>query len=192
MSRARLTLEPYKTQCVNRGLTECMPGIQWRPRNGATTVALKGHEFGRLSEHLGYLLHRVDAVTMRKAAAEFESLGLTPARATAAVYIGVHDGCDQAALGRALGINRASTMKVVNELVALGMVARKEGRNRRTNALHLTRRGQGVRHEIEDLSAKTDSLHFGALTRQEQGELRRLLLKLQAAASSDEPRDGTD
>jgi DNA-binding MarR family transcriptional regulator len=150
---------------------------------------VKAQEFGKLSEHLGYLLHRVDAVLMRKAAAAFDSLGLTPARATAAVYIGLHEGCDQAALGRALGINRASTMKVVNELVSLGLVARREGRNRRTNALHLTRRGQGVRHDIEAVSAQTDAVNFGVLTRQEQGDLRRLLARLQAAADSDEGRE---
>ncbi len=150
---------------------------------------MKAQEFGKLSEHLGYLLHRVDAVLMRKAAAAFDSLGLTPARATAAVYIGLHEGCDQAALGRALGINRASTMKVVNELVSLGLVARREGRNRRTNALHLTRRGQGVRHDIEAVSAQTDAVNFGVLTRQEQGDLRRLLARLQAAADSDEGRE---
>lgn len=146
-------------------------------------------EFGKLSEHLGYRLHRVDAVLMRKAAAAFDSLGLTPARATAAVYIGVHEGCDQAALGRALGINRASTMKVVNELVALGLVTRKAGRNRRTNALHLTRSGQALRHEIEALSARTDAEHFSVLSQAEQRELRRLLGKLQAAAEPEESRE---
>jgi DNA-binding MarR family transcriptional regulator len=148
--------------------------------------SVKAQEFGKLSEHLGYLLHRVDAVLMRKAAVAFDSLGLTPARATAAVYIGLHEGCDQAALGRALGINRASTMKVVNELVAIGVVARREGRNLRTNALHLTKRGQSLRHEIEAMSAQTDAAHFGVLTRQEQVELRRLLLKLQAAAAAED------
>jgi DNA-binding MarR family transcriptional regulator len=147
---------------------------------------MKSPEFGKLSAHLGYLLHRVDAVLMRKAAAAFDSLGLTPARATAAIYIGLHEGCDQAALGRALGINRASTMKVVNELVALGVVARREGRNRRTNALHLTKHGQGLRHRIEAVSAQTDAAHFSVLSRQEQGDLRRLLAKIQAAADSDE------
>ena len=149
-------------------------------------------EFGRLSEHLGYLLHRVDAVLMRKAAVAFDSLGLTPARATAAVYIGLHEGCDQAALGRALGINRASTMKVVNELVSLGLVARYEGRNRRSNALHLTKRGEGLCQSIEDVSAKTDAVHFAPLTRPEQAELRRLLTKLHTAAAADEAGDTAD
>jgi DNA-binding MarR family transcriptional regulator len=77
-------------------------------------------------------------------------------------------------------------MKVVNELVGLGLIARREGRNRRTNALHLTKRGQGLRLEIEELSAQTDATHFGVLTRQEQGELRRLLQKLQASMGAEE------
>jgi DNA-binding MarR family transcriptional regulator len=153
---------------------------------------VKSQEFGKLSDHLGYLLHRVDAVLMRKAAVAFDSLGLTPARATAAVYIGLHEGCDQAALGRALGINRASTMKVVNELVALGVVARRDGRDRRTNALHLTKRGQSLRHDIEAMSAQTDAAHFSVLTRQEQGDLRRLLAKIHAAAASDEALQPAD
>jgi DNA-binding MarR family transcriptional regulator len=125
---------------------------------------------------------------MRKAAVAFDSLGLTPARATAAVYIGLHEGCDQAALGRALGINRASTMKVVNELVALALVARHEGRNRRTNALHLTKRGREMTARIEALSAQTDEWHFAVLNRAERAELRRLLLRLQDAARVDEDR----
>jgi DNA-binding MarR family transcriptional regulator len=145
-------------------------------------------EFGRLTDHLGYLLHRVDAVLMRKAAVAFDSLGLTPARATAAVYIGLHEGCDQAALGRALGINRASTMKVVNELVALGLVARHEGRNRRTNALHLTKRGREMTARIEALSAQTDEVHFAVLTRAERTELRRLLTRVQDATRAEDER----
>jgi DNA-binding MarR family transcriptional regulator len=76
-------------------------------------------------------------------------------------------------------------MKVVNELVAIGVAARREGRNLRSNALHLTKRGQGLRHEIEAMSAQTDAAHFGALTRPEQAELRRLLLKLYAAAGTE-------
>jgi DNA-binding MarR family transcriptional regulator len=166
-------------------------GLAWGIR-GQKGRFVKAQEFGKLSEHLGYLMHRVDAVLMRKAGIAFDSLGLTPARATAAVFIGLHEGCDQSALGRALGINRASTMKVVNELVSIGLVARKEGRNRRTNALHLTKRGQGMCQRIEDVSAQTDAAHFGVLNRQEQGELRRLLTKLYAAADSDEGRENPD
>jgi DNA-binding MarR family transcriptional regulator len=51
-------------------------------------------------------------------------LGLTATRATALAYIRTHPGCRQAELGRALSINRASAMEVVNALTALGRLRR--------------------------------------------------------------------
>jgi DNA-binding MarR family transcriptional regulator len=105
-------------------------------------------------------------------------LGVTPARATAVVYIGLHEGCDQITLGRALGINRASTMKAVDELEALGAIERRPGRDRRTNALHLTDTGAALRQEIEGVTREHDLAAFAPLTQAERAELSRLLGKL--------------
>lgn len=133
--------------------------------------------FGALGERLGLLLHYVDVRAMAALSTRMAALGVTPARATAVVYIALHEGCDQMTLGRALGINRASTMKAVDELEALGAIERRAGRDRRTNALHLTPSGKVLRDEIERATLEHDQSAFTVLTAEERAELRRLLNK---------------
>lgn len=135
-------------------------------------------DFGPLSDHLGYLLHRTEVKLIARVAADLSEVGVTPARATAVIYVALHEGCDQMALGRALGINRASTMKAVNELVALGAVERRAGRDRRSHALHLTPHGADLRTAIEAITAKADATNFGVLSDEEQALFRAMLHKL--------------
>ncbi len=135
-------------------------------------------DFGPLSEHLGYLLHRTEVKLIGRVATALSEVGVTPARATAVIYVALHEGCDQMALGRALGINRASTMKAVNELVALGAIERRAGRDRRSHALYLTPRGAELRTAIEGITETADTNNFSALTSEEQVALRTMLQKL--------------
>ena len=134
--------------------------------------------FGALGDRLGLQLHYADVRAMAGLSQSLAPFGVTPARATAVVYIGLNEGCDQITLGRALGINRASTMKAVDELEALGAIERRPGRDRRTNALHLTPSGRILRQEIERVTQAHDQTAFAALTPDEQAQLRRLLGKL--------------
>ena len=135
-------------------------------------------DFGRLSGHLGYLLHRTELKLIGRIADALAELGVTPARATALVYIRLHEGCDQMALGRALGINRASAMKAVNGLVALGVVERRAGRDRRSNALHLTPRGAEMSVRVEEITESVDAANFQVLSADDQLALRAMLQKL--------------
>jgi DNA-binding MarR family transcriptional regulator len=136
--------------------------------------------FGPLGQRLGLRLHYVDLRAMSALAARLVPLGITPARATAVVYIALHDGCDQISLGRALGINRASTMKAVDELEALGALERRPGRDRRTNALHLTPSGVAMGRDIERITLEHDQAMFGDMTLSERAELVRLLAKVRS------------
>lgn len=139
--------------------------------------------FGVLGERLGLQLHYADVRAMAGLAARLSPLKVTPARATAIVYIALHAGCDQTTLGRALGVNRASTMKAVDELEVLGAIERRPGRDRRTNALHLTAAGETLRARIEQETLAHDQAAFGTLTSAERAELSRLLAKVR----SDDP-----
>jgi DNA-binding MarR family transcriptional regulator len=140
--------------------------------------------FGVLGERLGLQLHYADVRAMAGLAARLAPLKVTPARATAIVYIALHAGCDQTTLGRALGVNRASTMKAVDELEVLGAIERRPGRDRRTNALHLTAAGETLRARIEQETLAHDQAAFGALTAAEQAELSRLLAKVRSDGAS--------
>jgi DNA-binding MarR family transcriptional regulator len=136
--------------------------------------------FGALGERLGLQLHYADVRAMAGLAARLAPLKVTPARATAIVYIALHPGCDQTTLGRALGVNRASTMKAVDELEALGAIERRPGRDRRTNALHLTAVGETLKARIEAETLAHDQEAFVVLTPVERDEFGRLLAKLRS------------
>jgi DNA-binding MarR family transcriptional regulator len=135
-------------------------------------------EVGEIARRIGYQLRRVDMLSMEHLHELMADVGVPPGRATALVYIHLHPGCDQAELGRVLGINRASTMAAVNGLVALGAVERRPGRDRRSNALHLTAQGQALRDEVTRIMAEHETSIFGSLSDAERTDLFRLLLKV--------------
>lgn len=141
--------------------------------------------FGVLGQRLGFLLHRAHMGAMSELAERLSPLGVSPGRAAAIIYIGLHEGCDQITLGRALGVNRASTMKAIDELAVLGAIERRPGRDRRTNALHLTAVGRALRGAIEQITHEHDLSAFSALSLEERAEFRRLLTKLRGAANGE-------
>ncbi|WP_044333899.1 MarR family winged helix-turn-helix transcriptional regulator [Sphingomonas hengshuiensis] len=143
---------------------------------------------GDLALRVGYQLRRVDLLSMNALTEDVAKLGVPPGRATALVYIQRNPGGDQAALGRALSINPASAMALVNNLVAQGAVERRAGRDRRSNALHLTDAGQRLHDEVVEAIADHDARFFQTLTTAERAELYRLLVKVREANSATAPR----
>ncbi|WP_084581579.1 MarR family winged helix-turn-helix transcriptional regulator [Sphingomonas azotifigens] len=91
---------------------------------------------------IGYQLQMARLRLMEAAHAALAPYGISPARVTALALIRAQPGLDQSALGRALSINRASAMKLVNLLVERGLVERRPGRDLRSHALHLTPEGE--------------------------------------------------
>lgn len=117
---------------------------------------------------------RVAAKT-RDALARFE---ISPAKVTALSLLRMNPGCDQSALGRALLVNRASAMKLVNSLSASGLVERKQGRNLRTNALYLTEAGERLLDAVLPCIEQADALAMRELEPEESEVLRRILAQL--------------
>ncbi len=145
-------------------------------------------DVGEIASRIGYQLRRVDMLSMEALHEDMARTGVPPGRATALVFIDRHPGCDQTELGRVLGINRASTMAAVNALVALGAVERRPGRDRRSNALHLTDEGRRLRDEIVELTAHHEAEIFHSLTTAERAELFRLLVKVRSSHGAIAPR----
>ena len=72
-------------------------------------------------------------------------VGETPA---ALVVIGHGTGLSNDGLRRILGLSHPGTVRLVDRLVADGLVERGEGQDRRAVALRLTKQGQGVRDKL--------------------------------------------
>jgi DNA-binding MarR family transcriptional regulator len=143
--------------------------------------------FGTVADRTGFQLRRLDLLSMGLLSDCVTRLGVTPARATALSFIDQNEGCDQVALARALGINPASAMAAVNELVALGAVERRPGRDRRSNALRLTAAGAALRAELEDIFRDHEAAFFGCLTPDESETFRRIILKLRTRNAPEIP-----
>lgn len=101
--------------------------------------------------------------------------GETPA---ALVVIGYGLGPSNDQLRRILGLSHPGAVRLVDRLVADGLVERREGRDRRAIALHLTDRGAAFRKEL--LSGRLAAIRplLTSMTESEQAVLAALLHKM--------------
>jgi DNA-binding MarR family transcriptional regulator len=136
---------------------------------------------GAIESRVGYKLHRTDLLLMDVMAHILAEIGLTPARATALAFITDHPGTGQSALAQALGINRASAMEVVNHLETLGAIKRKQGRDRRSNALHLTAKGERLHAAFLDATIEVDRVIAEELTPEEFAQFAEFLGRLRTS-----------
>jgi MarR family transcriptional repressor of emrRAB len=101
--------------------------------------------------------------------------GETPA---ALVVIGYGFGPSNEQLRRILGLSHPGSVRLVDRLVADGLVERQAGRDKRAIALHLTERGAILREKL--LKERLVSIQplLISLTEAEQGTLASLLHKM--------------
>lgn len=134
---------------------------------------------------IGYQLQMARLRLMEAAHAALAPYGISPARVTALALIRSQPGLDQSALGRALSINRASAMKLVNLLVERGLVERRPGRDLRSHALHLTPEGETQLPEMVARLRESEVPVLADLDDAERATLLRLLHRIHAPVSRD-------
>ncbi|MGP1397553.1 MAG: MarR family winged helix-turn-helix transcriptional regulator [Inquilinaceae bacterium] len=101
--------------------------------------------------------------------------GETPA---ALVVIGYGSGPSNDQLRRILGLSHPGTVRLVDRLVADGLVERRAGRDKRSIALHLSERGMALREDLLKGRLATIGALLTPLTGAEQETLAALLHKL--------------
>lgn len=101
--------------------------------------------------------------------------GETPA---ALVVIGYDLGPSNEELRRILRLSHPGSVRLVDRLIADGLVERREGRDRRAVSLHLTDRGRAVREELLQGRLVVVRSLLTPLTEAEQETLDGLLHKL--------------
>lgn len=104
--------------------------------------------------------------------------GETPA---AVVVIGYGLGPSNEQLRRILGLSHPGSVRLVDRLVADGLVERREGRDKRAIALYLTESGRGLREELLQGRLAAIRPMLTPLTKGEQEHLAALLHKLLAS-----------
>ncbi|MET4898495.1 MarR family transcriptional regulator [Sphingomonadaceae bacterium jetA1] len=134
---------------------------------------------------IGYQLQMARLRLMDAAYAVLAPYGISPARVTALALIRAQPGLDQSALGRALSINRASAMKLVNLLVERGLVERRAGRNLRSHALHLTGEGETRLPEMIARLRDSEAPLLADLSSTDRATLLQLLQRIHDPLSCD-------
>ncbi len=141
-----------------------------------------------LRQLVGYQLQRASLIAEQDARRALEPFGLSPAKMTALLLIRDNPGCDQTALGHALGINRSSAMRQVNILEERGLIERRPGRDARTNALHLTASGEEQMAAVLAAINAADRALVETLTGEEAALLGAMLERIARPSPRPRPR----
>lgn len=134
---------------------------------------------GMLEESLGYHLRRAQLASFRAFAGHVTKPRATPTQFTTLVLIEGNPGMSQVELGGILGMDRATTMTVIDKLQQRRWVVRRRSTvDRRKHELHLTALGQSALKAMTT-AVRRHERQFGArLTKAEARQLLRLLRKL--------------
>ena len=105
-------------------------------------------------------------------------LGHTGETPAALIMIGYGFGPSNDMLRRILGLSHPGTVRLVDRLVVDGLVERREGRDKRAIALHLTKRGKAVREKLLKARLAVIQPLLESLSADEQDTFSALLHKM--------------
>lgn len=105
-------------------------------------------------------------------------LDLTPNRMLALAFVIHNPGTDQASLGRTLGINRASTMALIDKLEGDGLLQRDVGTDGRSNSVHATATGTTAYRKAMQIERRIESAMLAGLSKQDVDQLRDRLVRM--------------
>ena len=133
---------------------------------------------GILPGLIGYRLRLAQQAVFRDFAA---SVGeLSPGRAGMLLLIDANPGVPQGRLAEAVRLDRSTMVGVVDALEHRGLIERRRGADRRTNALWLTRSGRSLAARLRGRIARHERRVAAHLTDTERAQLLALLEKLSA------------
>ena len=149
----------------------------------ATTEAFAEErlDLGHLKQHLGYFVRRLQITIFKDFIRELAPMRLRPAQYSVLLLIEANPGSSQAAIGRALGIERARLARLLHDLEERPWVERRSASsNGRSHALFLSREGVKALARSKKLAAR----HEAYMTELLGGECRTALLQLLRTAGN--------
>jgi DNA-binding MarR family transcriptional regulator len=115
-------------------------------------------ELGDLREHLGYFVRRLQVWVFKDFNRTLAPLDVRPAQYSVLVLIETNPGRSQAAIGKALNIERARLARLLHELERRKWIERRSAASdARSHALFLTAEGQTAMRWIKTLAAEHET-----------------------------------
>ncbi|HSD42955.1 MAG TPA: MarR family transcriptional regulator [Burkholderiales bacterium] len=149
-------------------------------RPAAPPASAPGDELdhGTLPDLLGYQLRLAQLAVFRDFGATAGDLGASPGRFGMLVLIEANPGVTQSRLARAVGLDRSTMVAVLDQLEGRGFLERRQGEDRRTNGLWLTKEGRALLAKMKPrVSAHEDRIAH-RLSEEERRTLLALLARL--------------
>lgn len=131
---------------------------------------------GVLSGLLGYRLRLAQQAVFRDFARSVS--GLSPGRAGILFLVEANPGVSQSRLADAVSLDRSTMVGVLHALERAGLVERRQGADRRTNGLWLTRPGTALLGRVKRSIRVHERRVASRLTVAERKQLLTLLAKL--------------
>ena len=129
---------------------------------------------GKLHEHLGYFVRRVQVWVFQDFIRRLSSIDISPAQFSVLVVISANSGLSQSELAATLGIERARLVRLLHLLERRGLTQRlPSSADGRRHALRLTRDGQKLLTRAKALAAQ----HEAALKQKFGAERYRVVLE---------------
>jgi MarR family transcriptional repressor of emrRAB len=128
------------------------------------------------------------AGTDRMEAAVEGPVGSGGAAPAALVHLAAYPGESAGALHRVLGISQPGTAQLVERLAGQGLIERRPGHDRRTQALHLTARGRRTVSRLIERRGEILTELLAPLSEDERAQITPLLEKVVAGLADDRPQ----
>lgn len=123
-----------------------------------------------LENLLGFELRRASVAVMAALSDALEPLGLRPSEASMLMIIGSNPGSTQSDVGRALRVQPANMVPIINRLMLTGSLERipTEGRSL---SLFLTEQGRALFEQVKDIFASHEKRYSRHLSDEARNEL---------------------
>jgi DNA-binding MarR family transcriptional regulator len=141
-----------------------------RPRSAAASAAM---DLAQLDDRVGYFLRRLQIAIFKDFIRTLGPVDVRPAQYSVLVLIAANPGRSQAAIGKALNIERARLARMLHELERRQWIERRlSSADGRSHCLFMTAAGKEAMVRIEALAAQ----HERHMVKFIGGDLRQLLL----------------
>lgn len=141
-------------------------------------------DMGRLDHTLGYVLRRAQLAVFKSFQQAFRGTDITPAQISVMVVIERNPGLTHTQVADSLGIKRANFVALFEKLESRRFVQRGPSVDRRSQALHLTARGQTLLKRLRTISADFEAKISAPLGPQGRETLFQLLHLMIASLES--------
>jgi len=133
-------------------------------------------DLGGLTKHLGYLMRRAQIWVFQDFIRTLATINIRPAQYSVLTVINANAGMTQMSLSKALGIERARLVHLLNDLETRKFVDRRGSKtDRRSHALHLTAKGRSALADIKALAQEHEQHLADRVGRKNHQLLVRLL-----------------